>query len=170
MKPCLGQKGVAYELKQAKEENAMYHNVNNWTHYSKKDICKNVGFFKNVFEVFLQLYTKMIKRLQPEIHLRQRQAEARCGSLSLVSVDGAPSRAACLKGCRDPSHRVSVDQSEARTRNSPPYAQYGQKHASPPRNWGTFFSLRRGVPRMLCRASACLCLKCIPDLTVAVYF
>ncbi len=48
----------------------------------------------------------------------------RCGSLSLASVYGAPSQVAYLKGCRDPSHYVLVDQSEASLRNSPPYAQY----------------------------------------------
>ncbi len=59
------------------------------------------------------------------IHLRQRQAEARCDSLCSASIDGAPSRATCLRGCCDPSHRMLVDQSEASPRNSPPYAQYG---------------------------------------------
>ncbi len=60
------------------------------------------------------------------IHLRQRQAEARRCSLSLASVDGASSRAACLRGCHDPSHRVLVHQGEASPRNSPPYVQYGR--------------------------------------------
>ncbi len=59
------------------------------------------------------------------IHLRQRQAEARCGSLSLASVDGATNRATCLRGCSDPSRQWSVYQSEASPRNSPPHVQYG---------------------------------------------
>ncbi len=59
------------------------------------------------------------------IHLRQRQAKARCGSLSLASVDGATNWVACLRSCCDPSHRLSVDQSETSPRNSPPHAQYG---------------------------------------------
>ncbi len=50
----------------------------------------------------------------------------RCGSLSSASVDCAPSQAACLRCCRDPSHRVLVDQSEASPMKSPPYAQYGR--------------------------------------------
>ncbi len=43
------------------------------------------------------------------IYLRQRQAEVRRGSLSLASVDGAPSRAACLRGYHNPSHCMLVD-------------------------------------------------------------
>ncbi len=65
--------------------------------------------------------------VKPGIHLRQRQAEAQRSSLSSASVDGAPSQAACLRGCCELSHhRVLVDQSEASPRNSPPYEQYGQ--------------------------------------------
>ncbi len=85
------------------------------------------------------------------IHLRQRQ-----GSLSFASVVVATNQATCLRGCRSPSHRLSIDQSEASPRNSPPHLPYGwnmprlaetEKH-----------SLIRGMSRMLCRASACLCL------------
>ncbi len=59
------------------------------------------------------------------IHSRQRQVEARRGSLFSGSVDGVPNQTACLEGCRDPSHCVLVDQSEASQKNSPSYAQYG---------------------------------------------
>ncbi len=62
------------------------------------------------------------------IHLRQRQAEVRHSSLSLASAGDAPSWAACLKGCRNPSQRVSVDQSEVSPRNGSPHAQYGRKN------------------------------------------
>ncbi len=64
--------------------------------------------------------------LKPGIHLRQRKTEAWCGSLSSASVDGATNRATCLRGCRDPSCRLSVDQSKANPRNSPLHMQYGQ--------------------------------------------
>ncbi len=59
-------------------------------------------------------------------HLRQRQAEAQCGSLSLASVDRATNWAKCLRVCHDPSHRLSVDQSEASPRNSSLHAKYGR--------------------------------------------
>ncbi len=36
----------------------------------------------------------------------------------LASVDGATNRATCLRGCRDPSHWLLLDQSEASSRNS----------------------------------------------------
>ncbi len=41
------------------------------------------------------------------------------------------------------------------------------EHATPRKNWRTFFSMTCGtpsVPRMLCHASTCLCLWCIPGL------
>ncbi len=66
------------------------------------------------------------------IHLRQRQAEVWHGSLSSASVDSVPSRAACLRGCCNLSHRMSVDLSEASPRNGSPHVQYGQK------NWVLF--------------------------------
>ncbi len=51
-------------------------------------------------------------------HLRQRQAEGRRNSLSSASVDGAMNRVTCLRGCHDPSHWLSIDQSEASLKNS----------------------------------------------------
>ncbi len=56
MKPCLGQRGIAYELGQAKKENSIYNNVNkimNYaknTHYIKKSlflVCKYVAEVKH---------------------------------------------------------------------------------------------------------------------------
>ncbi len=94
--------------------------------------------------------------LKPGIHLRQRQTEAQCGSLSSASVDGATNRATCLRGCHDPSHRLSVDQSEASLRNFPPQAQYGQN--MPCLTETEKYSVVRGAPRMPCHASACLSL------------
>ncbi len=64
-------------------------------------------------------------RVKLGIHLRQRQPEEWRSSFSSASVDGATNRATCLRGCHDPSHWLSVDQSEASPRNSPPRAQYG---------------------------------------------
>ncbi len=90
------------------------------------------------------------------IHLRQKQAEARHGSLSSASVDSAMIRATCLRCRCDPSHRLSVDQSEASPMISPPHGQHGrnipylaetEKH-----------SFVWGAPRMPHFASACLCL------------
>ncbi len=70
--------------------------------------------------------------------MSQRQAKAQCGSHSLASVDGATKLATCLRGCRNPSHRLLVDQSEASPRNSPCHAQYGWNMSCL-----TFFSTRR---------------------------
>ncbi len=64
--------------------------------------------------------------IKPGIHLRQRQAEVQCSSLSLASVNGTTNRATCLRGCCDLSHWLLVNQSEASLRNSPPHVQYGQ--------------------------------------------
>ncbi len=73
----------------------------------------------------MQGSTAAVTFLKLEIHLRQRQAEARCSSLSLTSVHSATIQATCLRGCCDPSHVLSVDQSEASPRNFSPHAQYG---------------------------------------------
>ncbi len=83
------------------------------------------------------------------------------GSLSSASVDSAMNWATCRRGCRDPSHRLLVNQSEATLRNSLSHAQYGQnmprlakteKHSLV---WGT---VHQGMPRMPHHTSACLCL------------
>ncbi len=81
--------------------------------------------------------SKYLIGLKPGIHFRQRQAEAWRRSLSSASVDGVPSRATCLRGCHDPSHRMSVDQSEASLRNGSPHTQFGRK------NW-VLFCIRGG--------------------------
>ncbi len=94
------------------------------------------------------------------IHLRQRQAEAWRSSLSLASIDDAPSHHRMSQRLlRSKPSRVS------RSKWSKPeefssYAQYGwnvphlaetEKHSSV-----------CGVVRTSRHASACLCLKCIP--------
>ncbi len=68
---------------------------------------------------------KKSESIKLEVHLRQRQAVVRHGSLSSTSVDSTMNRATCLRKCHNLSHRLLVDQSEASSRNSPPYAQYG---------------------------------------------
>ncbi len=40
-------------------------------------------------------------------------------------MDGATTRATCLRGCRNLIHRLLVDQSEASPRNAPPHVQHG---------------------------------------------
>ncbi len=81
---------------------------------------------RKFYNFFLLEVTLMRWHIKLGIHLRQGQAEAWGSSLSLASVDGAPSGAACLRGCRNSSHPLSIDQSEVSPRNSPPYAQYGR--------------------------------------------
>ncbi len=97
------------------------------------------------------------------IHLRQKQAEAQRSNFFLASVDGAASRAASFRGCRDPSHRVSVDQSKASPRNSPLYVQYGR---NVPRLAET---KKHSLFRRPYHTSACLFLKCIPGLKFPVW-
>ncbi len=63
----------------------------------------------NAVMLLFILLVEAVTHLQLGIHLRQRQAEARHGSLFLAGVDGAPSQATCFRGCCDPSHRVLVD-------------------------------------------------------------
>ncbi len=69
--------------------------------------------------------TRHSQSIKLGIHLRQRRAKAQHSSLSSASVNGATNRAICFRDCRNPSHQLSVDQSEASPRNFPPYAQYG---------------------------------------------
>ncbi len=104
---------------------------------------------------------------KPGIHLRQRQAEAWCRRLSPATVDSAINRATCLRGYRDLSHRLSVDQSEASPRNFPFHVQYGwnmprltevEKH-----------SLVRGALMMPRHASTCLRLNYIPGFPAYSY-
>ncbi len=94
--------------------------------------------------------------LKPGIHSRQRKVEAQHGSLSSSSVDGAMNQATRLRGCCDPSPRLSVDQSEVSLRNSPPRARYvwNMPHLAETEK----YSLMRGALKMPHRASACLCL------------
>ncbi len=100
--------------------------------------------------------------IKPRIHLRQWQAEALCGSLSSDSVDGTMNRARCLRGCCDPCLRLSVDQSKASLRNSPPYAQYGWNMPRPAKTekhsllQGAATNMRRGccaAPRLTSASS-----------------
>ncbi len=92
------------------------------------------------------------------LHLKHRQAKARCGSLSSASVDDTTNRATCFTGCHNLSHWLLVDQSEASPRNAPPQAQHGRNMARLAETeahslvWGT---AHRGTLKMLPRASAC---------------
>ncbi len=85
--------------------------------------------------------------VKPGIHLRQRQAEEWRGSLN---------RTTCLRGCRNLSHWLLVDGHEANLRNSSPHAAVWTEHATPCRNWKTFFSTMHRTPKMPRRAWACL--------------
>ncbi len=87
-------------------------------------------------------------------------------SLSSTSVDGAMNRATCLRGSRDPSYRLSVDQSKASPRNSPPHAQYGQNmlRLIESKKHSLVGGVQHCVPMMPHYTSACLYLQCIPGL------
>ncbi len=110
-----------------------------------------------IIMIFRRMYNWCWK-FKPGIRLRQRQAEAQCGSLSSASVDGATNQATCLRGCCDPSHWLLVDQSEASPRNCPSSCAAWMEHSTPRWNWKILFNTRRGTPRMPHHVSAHLCL------------
>ncbi len=82
------------------------------------------------------------------IHLRQRQAKAQRGSLSLARVDSATNRATCLK--RLPQSETLVVGRSKWGKDEEFYSSCAiwTEHTTNWRNWKTFFSTRGGAPRM----------------------
>ncbi len=86
----------------------------------------------------------------------EAEASPRCGSFFLAGVDGATNRATCLRGWCEPS--VLGRSKWGKPEEFPSSYTVWMEHAEPRRNWKTFFSMKCGMPRMLCCVLACLCL------------